>query len=92
MFVPVLGVILSIDLTTLVRHVQYLLRSRSLSLPKRVAAVLRIWYIRRFSEPQNGILAKAVIEPLYEFNYEDVEPISYRPFKSKAHVTMGILL
>ena len=29
------------------------------------------------------------VRPLHGFNYKVVEPIRYRPFESKRHVTMG---
>ena len=31
------------------------------------------------------------IQALHAFDYRDVEPIKYRPFESKHHVTMGML-
>ena len=37
--------------------------------------------------------ARAVehVEPLQSFDYRDVEPIKYRPFETKHHVTIGTL-
>ena len=38
-------------------------------------------------------IAQAVehVESLQSFDYRDVEPIKYRPFETKQHVTIGML-
>lgn len=36
------------------------------------------------------VLQVEVVTPLHEFDYNAVEPIKYRPFENKRHVTMGM--
>ena len=39
--------------------------------------------------PASAVSPIEEITPLHGFNYKDVEPIKYRPFENKRHVTMG---
>ncbi len=54
---------------------------------------LRIYISRVQSKPKGVYTAARPVEdlqPLQAFDYRDVEPIKYRPFQNKHHVTMGM--
>ncbi len=55
---------------------------------------LRLYVFRVQQKPKDVYTAARQVEdvqPLQAFDYRDVEPIKYRPFQNKHHVTMGML-
>ena len=64
-----------------------------IALIERTYTVIIRLYVSKLQQKSKGVYtsARAVedIQPLRTFDYRDVEPIKYRPFESKHHVTMG---
>ena len=52
-------------------------------------------YVSKVQQNPKGVYTSARpvdgIQALHAFDYRDVEPIKYRPFESKHHVTIGML-
>ena len=65
------------------------------ALIERAFTVLIRLYVSKVQQKPKGVYTSARpvegIQGLHAFNYRDVEPIKYRPFESKHHVTIGML-
>lgn len=66
-----------------------------LALIERAYTISRWLYISKVQHKSKGSYTSArpvdSIQTLHDFDYGDVEPIKYRPFENKHHVTMGML-
>lgn len=64
-----------------------------IALVERAYTVLIRLYVSKVQQKAKGVYTSARpaedIQPFHGFDYRDVEPIKYRPFESKHHVTMG---
>ncbi len=60
---------------------------------ERAYTIFTRLYVSKVQQKSKGVYTSARpiedIQTLNAFDYRDVEPVKYRPFQSKHHVTMG---